>query len=85
MMKKKRMYSHKNQGTAVATSCHTECFVIAYRIKPNIEKKTAVTCIDLQPYNARTYMLLPPFQIKSHSKNLGESNFLKFDQIYMTR
>ena len=29
--------------------------------------------------------LLPPFQIICHSKNLGESKFFKFDQIYMTR
>ena len=29
--------------------------------------------------------LLPPFQIISHSKNLGESNFSKFDQIYIIK
>jgi hypothetical protein len=29
--------------------------------------------------------ILPPFQIIRHSKNLGESNDLKFDQIYMIR
>ena len=31
------------------------------------------------------WMILPPFQIISHFKNLGESKFFKFDQIYMTR
>jgi hypothetical protein len=30
-------------------------------------------------------VLLPPFQIISHSKNLGKSKHLKFDQIYMIR
>jgi hypothetical protein len=28
------------------------------------------------------YILLPPFQIIRHSKNLGESKHLKFDQNY---
>jgi len=28
---------------------------------------------------AEAYNLLPPSQIVSHSKNLGESNFFKFD------
>ena len=31
------------------------------------------------------YIILPPFQIISHSKNFRESNFFKFNQIYMTR
>jgi len=31
------------------------------------------------------YVVLPPSQIVSHSKNLGESNFSKFDQIYMIK
>ena len=29
--------------------------------------------------------VLPPFQIISHSKNLRESKFFKFDQIYITK
>ena len=29
--------------------------------------------------------VLPPFQIISHSKNLGESKFFKFDQIYIIK
>ena len=29
--------------------------------------------------------ILPPFQIISHFKNLGESKFFKFDQKYITR
>jgi hypothetical protein len=32
----------------------------------------------------QSYML-PPSQIIRHSKNLGESKHLKFDQIYMIR
>jgi len=35
--------------------------------------------------NALCTIVLPPFQIISHSKNLGESKFFKFDQIYTTR
>jgi hypothetical protein len=31
---------------------------------------------------SRIYMLLPPFQIIRHSKNLGESKHFKFDQNY---
>ena len=31
------------------------------------------------------YIILPQFQITSHSKNLGESKIFKFYQIYMTR
>jgi hypothetical protein len=31
---------------------------------------------------SRIYMLLPPFQIIRHSKNLGELKHLKFDQNY---
>ena len=30
-------------------------------------------------------IILPPSQIISHSKNLRESNFSKFDQIYMIK
>ena len=30
-------------------------------------------------------LLLPPFQIISHFKNLGESKFFKFDQIHITK
>jgi len=40
-------------------------------------KRTALNILQI--------MLLPPFQIISHSKNLGESKFFKFDQIYKTR
>jgi len=29
--------------------------------------------------------ILPPSQIISHSKNLGESKFFKFDQIYIAK
>ena len=38
-----------------------------------------------QVLNRVTIYILYPFQIISHSKNLGESKFFKFDQIYMTR
>jgi len=31
----------------------------------------------------RITVLLPPSQIRSHSKNLGESKHFNFDQIYM--
>jgi len=34
---------------------------------------------------AATYVLLPPFQIISHSRNVRESKFYKFDQIYTTK
>jgi len=35
--------------------------------------------------NSVDTVLLPPFQIVSHSKNFRESNFFKFDRIYIIK
>jgi len=42
--------------------------------------------VDNMTYEVCTpYVVLPPFQIISYSKNLGESKFFKFDQIYIAK
>jgi len=40
---------------------------------------------EYHTHHYKNYLLFPPSQIVSHSKNLRESNFLKFDQIYMIK
>jgi hypothetical protein len=40
---------------------------------------------EVEPCQMGPKYLLPPSQIIRHSKNLGESKDLKFDQIYMIR
>ena len=46
-------------------------------------------CLIIVSYSVPNYKsvhyILPPSQIVSHSKNLGESNFSKFDQIYIIK
>jgi hypothetical protein len=37
---------------------------------------------SIKEKNIGQHLLLPPFQIIRHSKNLGESKHLKFDQNY---
>ena len=48
--------------------------------KPLVELCSICSYMHAHPSN-----ILPPFQIISHSKNFGESNFFKLDQIYTTR
>jgi hypothetical protein len=45
--------------------------------------EVSVDHIHIQLYSNK--FVLPPSQIIRHSKNLGESKNLKFDQIYMIK
>jgi hypothetical protein len=51
---------------------------------PVPSQEMEVSCAPRDASEARRW-LLPPSQIIRHSKNLGESKDLKFDQIYMIR
>jgi len=50
-------------------------------LQNNIVFDSAILCGSIKI----TYMLLPPFQIISHSNFLKESNHVKFDQINIIR
>ena len=42
-------------------------------------------CVKFDRIMTVSREVLPPFQIIKHSKNLGESNFFMFDQIYIIK
>jgi len=48
-----------------------------------VPKKIYKKKLDFSSY--QILRVLPPSQIVSHSKNLGESNFSKFNQIYIIK
>ena len=76
-------YSCKSKLWAkTANHDHWRCRMLVSQAKIELQLSNM---IQAQQSKKNYKVILIPFQIISHFKKFGESNFFKFDQIYMTR
>jgi len=74
-----------SQSQVHYVSCKLERWSPALLALKNRMSKTPQFFLKVTTQQQPTNKLLPPSQIISHSKNLEESKFFKFDQIYIAK